>query len=611
MRIAPLSEGFFAQPWPLATRLRADGTLDLDGFPAPFAALFVVLNLPTIASQTHGFSTNPAIFASFDGALEPDSLPTVVQSLDAAAGAYLIELGSAATAGERTPIACSYRDDASDYNPAHFLACAPVPGFPLRPRTTYALVLTDALRDAAGEALRPSQRWVDIMHGRDTDALAGALIEAYAPLVDALGGERDTLDHVIGGTVFETQDPVAGLRALASDVQALDAPAATSLGEYSGMLPSEESGNYVALEGTYDTPIYQQGKTPYATSGGDIQFKADGTPIQNGTLSLRFGLTLPDGPMPKHGWPVVLYHHGSGGDAYSFISDGTAYHLAAAGVAAIGIDAPVHGTRKAPSDDAETLFFNIANVLALRDNIRQGAVDLLALERFVEAFAVDAADSPTGKAIRFDVDGIFAMGHSQGGLTVPLMLPFSRHVKGAMLSGAGASISASIIYKTQPLDIPSIARTALALAPTDRLDVFQPVLALVQAFSDVSDGGNYAPYIYRWPGGRGMDVWATQGLLDTYAPKPVTDALVTAYGLQPMAPLVEPVDGLALRGLMPIDAPVRQNVDAVAGGHYTGVYSQYPDDDHFLIMEDADAEAQLTHWFETLAEDGHGELVAP
>src|SRR3954466_15128700 len=50
MRIAPLSEGFFAQPWPLATRLRADGTLDLDGFPAPFAALFVVLNLPTIAS---------------------------------------------------------------------------------------------------------------------------------------------------------------------------------------------------------------------------------------------------------------------------------------------------------------------------------------------------------------------------------------------------------------------------------------------------------------------------------------------------------------------------------------------------------------------------------
>jgi predicted esterase len=612
MRLSSLTEGFFSQPWPLATRLRADDTLDLNGFPAPLGALFVTLNIGTIADQTRGFSTNGAIFMSFDGAIDPTSLPPNPRaSLDGGASAYLVDVGDESTRGERAPIGCSYREGMTAYNPEHFLACAPVPGFPLRPSTRYALVLTDKLIDASGAAVRPSQRLLDVLHGRQSehDQLASELAVAFAPLVEWLKQE-DALDRVVGATVFETQDPTAGMRALAEHVQSLEPPAATDLAEYEGELP-EESGNYTALQGTYDTPIYQQGETPYALAGGNIVFGDDGKPVQNGTLSLRFGLTLPKGTMPKGGWPVVLYHHGSGGDAYSFISDGTAYHLAEAGVAAIGIDAPVHGTRKAEGDDASTLFFNVANVLALRDNIRQGAADLLALERFVEAFRVEAEDSPTDAEIRFDVDRVFAMGHSQGGLTVPLMLPFAKHVKGAMLSGAGASITASIIYKHEPIDIPSLARTFLGLAEGDALDEFHPALALVQAFSDVSDALNYAPYLYRWPGGRGMDVWATQGLLDTYAPKPVTDALVTAIGLQPLSPLPQSVPGLTLRGVKPAAAPLSQNVEGVDGERYTGAYSQYENDDHFLIMQDPDAEAQLTHWFATLAKDGHGELIAP
>jgi hypothetical protein len=249
-------------------------------------------------------------------------------------------------------------------------------------------------------------------------------------------------------------------------------------------------------------------------------------------------------------------------------------------------------------------------VLALRDNIRQGAVDLLALERFVEALVLDAGDSPTGEALRFDPERIFVMGHSQGGLTVPLMLPLSTRVKGAMLSGAGASIVASILHKTEPVDIPALARTVLSLAADDPLDVFHPVLALVQAFSDVSDSSNYVPYLFRWEGGRGLDVWATQGLLDRFAPKPVTDALVTGLGLSPMEPLSEPVEGLALRGLSPLPAPVSQNTESVSGGRFTAVYSQYDSGDHFLVFDDP-AQAQLRHFFQSLAQSGHGELIAP
>ena len=367
MRLAALDQGFYAQPWPLATRLRDDGTLDLDGFPTPPNATFIVANLPTIASKTHGFSTNGAIFASLDGALDPDTLPGVAESLDDGASAYLVEVErGSATRGERTPISCGYRAEATAYNPPHFLACVPFPGFALRPATRYALVLTDALLDAEGEPLRASQRLLDVLHGRDDgeDALAAELIDAYAPLADFLladaHADADALEHVVGGTVFSTQDPTAELRALAEAVQALDPPEVTDVRAYEGALPTE-SGSYVALQGTYDTPIYQQGQTPYQLAGGEITFEADGTPFQSGTLSLRFGLSVPMGAMPAGGWPVVLYHHGTGGDAYTFIEDGTAENLAQVGVAMIGVDAPVHGTRKPDGVAPDLLFFNVTN----------------------------------------------------------------------------------------------------------------------------------------------------------------------------------------------------------------------------------------------------------
>ena len=37
----------------------------------PAEATFIVANLPAIASKTHGFSTNGAIFLSLDGELDP------------------------------------------------------------------------------------------------------------------------------------------------------------------------------------------------------------------------------------------------------------------------------------------------------------------------------------------------------------------------------------------------------------------------------------------------------------------------------------------------------------------------------------------------------------
>jgi predicted esterase len=485
-----------------------------------------------------------------------------------------------------------------------------VPGFPLRPSTLYALLLTDAVLDARGEPLRASQRFRDLLQGIDQDVEA-ELFDAYAPLADFALAEGIELDGLVGGTVFRTSDPTAQMRAIARHVREQPTPALGSIGLHAGTLPAAESGNYHALAGTYRAPIYQQGETPYGSRGGDIHFDAAGAPLIAGEMDLRFALSVPQGAMPEGGWPVALYHHGTGGDAFSFMDNGTAFHLAAVGVAAIGIDAPVHGTRRPDGVDPTLLFFNINNPRALRDNVRQGAADLLYLKRVVEGFALDAAASPTAEAIRFDPDKVFMMGHSQGGLTGPLMLAVADNVKGAMLSGAGGSITMTILFKTEPIDIPASARGLLGLPDDEPLDAFHPFLALVQAFTEVADPVNYVPYYYRWPGGSGFDLWLTQGLLDLEVPPIVTGALATAAGVSPVDPIALRIEGFGLRGLSALQTPVASNVAAQDGADHTAVYSQYPNEGHFLIFDNAGAQAQLRHWFATLASGGPAELATP
>lgn len=616
MRLGSLDDGFYNQPWPLSTRLRDDGTLDLTDLPTAASAAFINNNLDLIQARTPGFSTNGAILMSFTDAVDADTLPADAEaSLDDDAGVYLMNVDEdSEELGERTPILCSYRDADSAYNPPHFLSCLPLPGFSLRPATLYALVVTDAVLDADGEPLVASVVLRDALEandpgdeGSDEGALTAALIDAFAPLADHLLAEGIALGSIAGATVFRTQDPTAQLRAVAEQLADWEPPAPAELQEYGGTLPAE-SGNYRALQGTFEAPIYQQGETPYQNEGGDLQFEPDGTPIQATTLPVRFAITVPDGDMPAGGWPLAIYHHGTGGDAFSHIDDGTAYHLAEAGVAVLGLDAPVHGTRRPAGADPQGLFFNITNVLALRDNIRQGAIDLLAAERFALSLELDAGSSPLGEALRFDGDELYVMGHSQGALTAPLMLALSTHARAAMLSGAGASITGSILYKTSPVNIPVLARQFLGLGASETLDAFHPVLAIVQAFSDAAESSNYVPYFYRWEGGRGIDLWITSGLMDQEAPPEVTAPLGVAAAVALVEPVAEPLAGIALRGIGSEEAPVIENVEARDGERYTGVYTQYPDDGHFLIFRNPDAEARLEHWFGTLAAGGHAEL---
>jgi len=602
-------------PWPLDSRL-AGGHLDLAGLAVPDSATLIRNSLPILAEHSAGFSTLGAIYLPFDGPLDPDSLPaSAMASLEPEASLFLVNVdpGSPDYA-QRTPIECRFMAEAATYTPANLLACVPFPGFPLRGNAVHALIATDALRAADGgpvSATRTFRALRDADPG--DDPTLEALVQVYAPLGDFAAAEDLALEEVVAATVFTTQEPTTGLRAIAAHTETLPLPEllAGTLAPYA-FAPEPPSAGYDALQARLHASVYQQGETPFRSAGGEIRFDADGQPVVAGQLEMQLGLSVPnDRPMPANGWPVVLYHHGTGGDAFSFIDDGTARTLAAAGLAMLGADAPVHGLRRPAGEDPTFLFFNIQNFLAMRENIRQGAADLLLLKRFAAALVVDAADSPTGAEVRFDPANIYFMGHSQGGLTGPLLLAVSDGVRGAMLSGAGGSIIPSILYKQTPVSLRDLAETLLGLPAGEALDAFHPLLAIVQAFTDPVDSANYAPLLYRWGAGRNVDVWLTQGLLDTDVPPPITDALVTALGASPIAPLHQPVPGLELRGIAPISAPATANLQGADGLQHSALYSQYPDGNHFVVQDDPGAQAQLGHWFSSLVEAGHGELLAP
>jgi hypothetical protein len=290
--------------------------------------------------------------------------------------------------------------------------------------------------------------------------------------------------------------------------------------------------------------------------------------------------------MPAGGWPLVVYGHGTGGSFRSGIElarvvDG----------AMLAIDLPQHGARRGASmRGSDVLFFNFVNPRAARDNVMQGAADLLSLVYFASAGGIAAADSPTTQAIDFDPSRIVYLGHSQGSTHGALVVPYEPDIRAVVFSGLGGDLTQSLLNKTEPIDIAGVLPFAL-LDPDagGRLTTgdFHPALALFQAYFERVDPVNYAWHLFRAPpaGDTGRDVLMTYGPGDSYSP----EATMQAYSIAAGLPIVRPV--LVDYGLPQVDAPLRNNVTVGGVMHSAGLRQYTPDageDGHFVATGTTD-----------------------
>ncbi|NOZ01212.1 MAG: hypothetical protein GXP54_04905 [Deltaproteobacteria bacterium] len=156
---------------------------------------------------------------------------------------------------------------------------------------------------------------------------------------------------------------------------------------------------------------------------GHFAFDADGKPVFRANQKLPFILTLPAGTGP---FQVVLFQHGLDASRKSVIK--FASDLAQAGFAAVAIDAPLHGNhpvriaKKADGTDAPDgyMFFS-ADVLAVRDNLREAVLDQYQMTRFIKSGRLDAFVKTQlglgdGDPDPLDTTHVFYVGESLGGI---------------------------------------------------------------------------------------------------------------------------------------------------------------------------------------------------
>jgi hypothetical protein len=597
---------FWGAPFPDEARRLADGRPDMAGYPNPTSNPMVGALLDIVSADVDGFGVSSAVYFPLSGDIDPATLPqSLAQSVAPGASVALFGVDEGidgAGALPRYPVTVMYEADGGPYGGDHVLSLLPLQGVPLREGGLYAAALMDDIKDAQGQPLRASAAMEALRRGERPQGLGDGAWRAYERALDALRASQDIdLSRVVAMTVFRAGTPTAGLRRAWAQVQAAPAPA---LPAPSAWAAAEVFDTFCVFEASLEMPTFQEGEPPFQGAGGAWRWDANGTLIQQGSERARVVVTIPREPMPAGGFPLsVMIRTGGGGDrplvdrgvratAGGDAPPGTgpAMNFAAAHIAGLSVDGPHGGLRNVTHGDEQFLIFNIQNPVAMRDNIRQSALELALLGDLIPQLRVDAASCPGFSAVdgvaAFDPDRVALMGHSMGATIAPLVLALQPRFRAAVLSGAGGSWIANILYKKLPLEVAPLAKLILGYR-SRALHAHDPALTLLQWAGEAADPPVYARYVIEAPWeGAPRHVLMFQGIADTYILPPIANPLTLSLGLDVARPTLDadhPVSGLypSIASQLPfsggqlIDLPASLNLQQQTT---TGVLAQHLQD---------------------------------
>ncbi len=505
----------------------------------------------------------------------------------------------------------------------------PYQGLPLRPLTRYAAVVTSSVRDVFGRPLVASAQMQSLASGVAPPGVSPA---AMTEMQGALAAVGDASAAVVGLAAYRTDDPLAGMRAAVKDVLARPIPAPNA-----PLAPNEVFPDYCVYSSTIDMPVYQTGTPPYAKDGGVWTFDAQGEPIFQRNETASVVVTLPRAPMPASGFPTVVFSRtGAGGDRPlvdrgvqpgtglppTTPGTGPALEFARAGFAGISIDGPLGGLRNPTGDpnQEDFLIFNIGNPGAIRDNIRQSALELVLAAHVLDALTVDATACPglANASAKFDVTKLALMGHSMGATISPLSAAFEPRFGAVVLSGCGGSFIENILYKKSPLLIRPLAEVLVGYPPLGRhLTEGDAVLSLVQWAAESADPPTYGPSILNGSGAA-HDVLMFQGIVDHYILPPMANASTLSFGLDLAGTSLddqtpEIADYTPIRQLLPMSAraqialPASNNV-TLGTTSVTAVVTQHAsdgiEDGHEIMFQEPGPKYQYRCFLASYAKGG-------
>jgi hypothetical protein len=608
--------GFYDAPFPSDDLVREDGTLAVERFPNPSGVSLVDQGVRLLARDARGFAQAGGVFLPLTGEIDRGSLPSLEASVEPGAPVFLAGVDpSAPDYLRRYPVQVAFEADGGPFGAPNLLSVLPLQGIPLRPRTTYAAVVLRRLRDATGRPLGVSLPMAQLAAGVRPAGLSTRGFRSYRAALEALRALGVTPGEIAGLAVFTTDAPWATLDRLRADVLAGPRPAwpRLSLGEV--------FESYCVFSGTLPMPVYQQGTPPYQDgTGGDFAFDASGRPVRQRMEEANVVVTVPRLPTPPGGFPAAVFVRTGGGGDRPLVDrgphataggaappgSGPALHLARARFVAVSVDGPHGGRRNVTRGDEQFLIFNLSNAGALRDNIRQSALELVLLAHLLDDLAFDPAGCPGAGRVSVDRARLAILGHSMGATIAPLAVALEPRYRAVVLSGAGGSWIENIVYKEKP--IPTRPFAELLLGYTRRTLVpHDPVLTLVQWAAEPADPQVYASAVVRepGPGAAPRHVLMFQGIVDHYILPNIANALSLSLGLDLAGPALDARLGLAgqrplepllrhsgrtrvplpFRGA-PVTAVVVQHVeDGIEDGHEVMFQSEAPQHQYRCFLE--------------------------
>jgi hypothetical protein len=615
-----LTDSFWDLPFPSDLRLTEDGRPEWRGFPNPGQTPLVDKYLEFGRTNMFGWGLNSPTWFHFDApvVLPPSTDATAADSQRCEGSVLIVDVDeSSPEYGTCRPARWLVIDDtiADAFVPANTVAVAPYWGFPLRSATTYAVVLVD-VQDPEGGWLTTSPALGAELAG---EGIYASLADLLAARPELAGAEADP-SWIAAATVFTTQDVFGEMRALA-DRAVADPALPRWTGDLIDVADDHEhhNGDFEQVEGTYVAANFQRGELPYASEGGGFEWDA-GVPVVQDEEAIPFVVGLPrvTFEQPAAGWPIVIQSHGTFGDRWSHFDGGGDYKpaemAARRGFMSIGIAQPLHGARWPDGNDlARQLYsFNYFNPEAGISTFRQAAIDTVSLvELLKREFTAGGGIATARPDLRIDPDRIYYLGHSQGGMTGAIAIPFTADVRAWILSGAGGGLSITVMQRNEPIVIRDTLAEAVGAGDGSELYEMHPLVGMVQALAERTDPINYAPgYVYESTS-TPTSVLLTEGLLDADTPPDSSEALAVAGRLSMASGYEERlVPGMALRGLPTLDTPFRGNAIHPSGTPVTAALAQF-DANHFAIFGRQSAAELYANFLWSEVRDGEpGEIGA-
>ena len=538
---------FYDAPFPSDDMLNPDGSITIDSFPnlpAPDTVTLIQQMQALIDGSSRGFAEEGAVYFSLAGSGEPTNLPDMPTSLTSGSSVMLVGVTQGAPDYLKPyPITVRYDADAGPFGTTNMVTLLPLQGTPLRPKEQYAAVITTATGLSASPAMQ------SIAGGQAPSGMPAAAFEEYQAAIGAIGDLGVTPSQIAGLSVFTTDDPTAGLGVVLADMIARGPPVPDSPFMQTDLFPT-----YCVYEATIPMPDYQAGSSPYTfeSGGGTWQYDASGKPILQRTEEAGMVITIPRMPMPAGGWPIMHFIRTGGGtnrplvdrgpeatDGGNPITPGTgpAQWFTMAGMAGAEVDGPHEDLRNLTNDNEDFLMFNVNNIGALRDNVRESAAEYALFAHTLAALQLDVSDCPgTTSPATFDSTHMGLMGHSMGSTIAPLSLEAEPLYKIAVLSGAGASWIENVIWKQQPLDLAPVVDLLLRYNQADpprTVTEDDPVLTLFQWSAEPADPLVYTRALLQDPaaGQSPRPILMEQGIVDHYIMPNIANATSLSLGL--------------------------------------------------------------------------------